>query len=762
MKRRHFLQFAGSALGTIGLSQAGFLQQAGHFNRAMAQSTPRKLALLIGINNYPDPGTPNLTGCLTDIEMQYQLLVHRYGFNPSDILKVADGEAMEPTRDNILQAFEEHLIAQARPGDVVVVHYSGHGAKVQDPQPIEVQICKDDNDDLNGTLVTQDITPEGQTGDQVVVPDIMGRSLFLLTERIPTDNVTMVLDSCFSGAGTRGIARARAVESRLSRSGANLVASPAELENQARWQRELNMSDDEFKRRRALGIAKGVAIGSASCNQVALELAYEGNKVAGIFTYLLTSYLWQLPGAEPAGVLRTNLVRSTRAAVVSRNLSDQVPIFEYAGENQTTKDEKAERPLLFLPPARPFADAVVRTVTPTAADPQIEIWLGGTTYQNLAAVGEGAVYTAIDEEGQPLGNLQLSSREGLRGRGVLLEDESFAVEEGLLLREKVLSLPNPTLRIGIDDSLEGQQTAAAAAFESALSDRVIVAPVSTQMNVELILARTTESILAMLQEAGANDLPFIGSLALFAPDFSRFVPGSAGAVGEAPGAAVSRLDKRLKSLLVAKVLQEMAASVSDLNVTGELFTEGDGPIVPIVSRSARSASQFQSSLTTEPFTAGDNVKIRIRNNEESAVYLSAIAITGTGDIVVLHPTNWNSPGEAARIGPGEELVAPRPEDGDALEVSGNGFLEILTIASQEPLRQLLQALKALAEQRRDTRGFVGFAEGNPLALMNGLLSDVGEVSRSAGIGYGTPEDQTPVDPGAIAVFSTVIEVAEAP
>ena len=129
MKRRHFLQFAGSTLGAIGLSQTSFLQQAHQFNRAVAQSTPRKLALLIGIDSYPDSSVPNLSGCLTDIEMQYQLLVHRYGFNPGDVLKVADGEAMEPTRDNILQAFEEHLIAQARPGDVVVVHYSGHGGE---------------------------------------------------------------------------------------------------------------------------------------------------------------------------------------------------------------------------------------------------------------------------------------------------------------------------------------------------------------------------------------------------------------------------------------------------------------------------------------------------------------------------------------------------------------------------------------------------------------------------------------------------------
>ncbi|WP_223210404.1 caspase family protein, partial [Microcystis aeruginosa] len=42
----------------------------------------------------------------------------------------------EATRENILQAFEEHLIQWAQPGDVVVFHFSGHGSQVFDPDQI--------------------------------------------------------------------------------------------------------------------------------------------------------------------------------------------------------------------------------------------------------------------------------------------------------------------------------------------------------------------------------------------------------------------------------------------------------------------------------------------------------------------------------------------------------------------------------------------------------------------------------------------------
>jgi len=48
LKRRHFLQLAGSTLATVGLSQLDFIHQANRYAQVLAQSTPRKLALLVG------------------------------------------------------------------------------------------------------------------------------------------------------------------------------------------------------------------------------------------------------------------------------------------------------------------------------------------------------------------------------------------------------------------------------------------------------------------------------------------------------------------------------------------------------------------------------------------------------------------------------------------------------------------------------------------------------------------------------------------
>lgn len=93
-----------------------------------AQTPPRKLALLVGTNKYQGDGL-NLKGPENDIELVPELLTRKYGFKQEDI-KVLKGKQV--SRANVLAVFKNHLIKQANPRDVVVFHYSGHGAQVKD------------------------------------------------------------------------------------------------------------------------------------------------------------------------------------------------------------------------------------------------------------------------------------------------------------------------------------------------------------------------------------------------------------------------------------------------------------------------------------------------------------------------------------------------------------------------------------------------------------------------------------------------------
>ena len=126
MKRREFLSATGVILGAFGLSQSQLLG----WQQALADTSRRKLALLIGINQYPSgvlgKGLKPLQGCATDVELQRQLLVHRFGFAPDDITTLIDGRA---TQAAIVTALYQ-LTQQSRANDFVVVHYSGYGGQL--------------------------------------------------------------------------------------------------------------------------------------------------------------------------------------------------------------------------------------------------------------------------------------------------------------------------------------------------------------------------------------------------------------------------------------------------------------------------------------------------------------------------------------------------------------------------------------------------------------------------------------------------------
>ena len=389
--RRHFLQFAGSALAAVGINQLLFQQQAQRYGKVLAQSTPRKLALLVGINNY---ASNSLAGCLNDLDLQRNLLIYRFGFNPKDILVLPDTEA---TREGILTAFEEHLIKQAKPGDVVVYHYSGHGSRIFDPNPIVVESGEEG---LNGTFVPVDgILPTGYPEVGGTVQDIMGHTLFLLMSALKTENVSVVLDSCFSGGATRE-ARVRSRDG-----GKNILVAADEKTYQQQWLSRLEMSPEEFIQGYRAGVAKGMVLAATAPEQLARELKINGFE-AGIFTYLLTHYLWQ----EDSNIEQ---VFQKIIPEIPQNFN-QLPRYEV----QVGSDYE-QQSLYFVNSPNSTAEAVVTEVSGDTA----ELWLGGV---DLRKVEAGVVFTAINGTGK----VRVISRNGLVAQAKIEQ----AVIEGMALR----------------------------------------------------------------------------------------------------------------------------------------------------------------------------------------------------------------------------------------------------------------------------------------------------------------------------------------
>lgn len=393
--RRHFLQFAGSTLATLGLSQLNIQQQAERYGKVLAQSTPRKLALLVGINNYPFPYS--LDGCVTDVELQSHLLIHRFGFNSKDIHILTDEKA---TRKGILETFEEHLIRQAKPGDVVMYHYSGHGSRVLDPNPIVVE--PGNKGGLNSTFVPVNSgLPAGYPDKGGVVEDIMGHTLFLLMLALKSENFTAVLDSCYSGGGTRPEFPVRSRDG-----GSNIQVSSAEKAYQEQWLSRLKLSPEKFVELYRKGVAKGVVLAATNPEQTAIDARLNGFN-AGAFTYLLTNYLWQQTSTPESAIAYTVQNIPQRF--------NQTPRYEVKVGSGYEK-----QPLYFINTPSPAAEAVITGVKGNRAT----VWLGGV---DLGAIDKGTVFTVINGKGK----VTLQSRDGLVGEATA----EGVVEPGMLLRK---------------------------------------------------------------------------------------------------------------------------------------------------------------------------------------------------------------------------------------------------------------------------------------------------------------------------------------
>ncbi|HBB34753.1 MAG TPA: peptidase C14 [Cyanobacteria bacterium UBA8803] len=742
IKRRHFLQFTGSALASLGLSQLDIRRQGDRYAKVLAQDTPRKLALLVGVNQYPSP-IPSLQGCLTDVELQYELLVRRFGFNSNDILKITDEAEIKPTRQNIIDAFENHLIKQAKPGDVVVFHYSGHGSRVIDPNPI-------DPDGLNGTMVPNNRYAEDNP-DSGIVRDIMGRTLFLWMYALQTENTTVVLDSCYSGGGLRGNFVVRALSSRQG-SGDDRP-SQEELDYQQQWLSKLGLAADKFQELRRQGIAKGVALGSAQRNQLATDAPFSDFH-AGAFTYLLTRYLWQQPVNQPLSSVFVNLARSTKDVAESSGIV-QEPRYEVKPGS-----DRDQEPVYFLESSTPSAEGAVRKIE----GDQIEFWLGGVSAQSLDAFKQGAVFSLINNEGQVQGQVEQTSRRGLIGKGTLrlLTRPS---KLGSFLQERVRGVPTDLkLRVGLDPSL-GNDTQAAGTILQSLS-RMEVVPVNQQSVVDYLLGRMTRNYLQQARKQGLNNLPSEGSLGLFTPGLNP-VPDSFDQPGESVQDAIARLRPRLKMLLAGRLLRLILNSdASNLNVAMTVKPLG-GRGIPnsYGSRGAQQAGIIAKTVSRMTLTPGTEIKVEVQNNENRDLYIGVLVIGSGGELVVLYPSDWNAPEEAARVLAGKSLTVPpttdKPEEDFHFIVNGPaGFLELLVIASTESLRDVLKGLQTIARGRgveRRSGDPLILQEDEPVKVMEDLLGDLDRNARST---VTLTRGVRAVDTKQMAALSAIIEVVD--
>ena len=153
-------------------------------------------ALLIGIDRYDDSKLHNLGGAVRDVRNMQALLSGYFGFGADQIRLLTDAQA---TREGILSAARDWLVAGTREGARALLYFAGHGYY----QPDE------DGDEADGwdeALVPHDARVESTASDPMRVANlILDDEIGALFDDLTDRQAYLIVDACHSGTITRSL-----------------------------------------------------------------------------------------------------------------------------------------------------------------------------------------------------------------------------------------------------------------------------------------------------------------------------------------------------------------------------------------------------------------------------------------------------------------------------------------------------------------------------------------------------------------------------
>ncbi|TCD65548.1 hypothetical protein EIP91_002512 [Steccherinum ochraceum] len=172
---------------------------------------PAIWALLVSIEQYADLSWPKVKGASKDTSRMKAYLTSLHQTAPcSHILTLQNEHA---TREGIISSFRRHLIEneEIKNGDALIFCFSGHGSRSVAPKGWAVSevLAKDgerneDEEPMLEMIIPYDEGTLDAQGQPVCgIPDRTLGILLDLASARHGDNITVVLDACHSGHGTR-------------------------------------------------------------------------------------------------------------------------------------------------------------------------------------------------------------------------------------------------------------------------------------------------------------------------------------------------------------------------------------------------------------------------------------------------------------------------------------------------------------------------------------------------------------------------------
>lgn len=270
-KKKHMFRLIVCSILTVCLS----LQMQGQ----------QKRALLIGVGSYPAELGWSSLSAKNDIEYLKNVLPLK-GFDPSKMQVLLNEQA---TKAGIERAFSK-LISESGAGDIIMVHFSGHGQQITDDSD-------DEPDGFDEAWIPIDAqarympTPRPSApayrGELHLRDDEIGRWLDSLSRKVGQNGSILVsIDACHSGTATRSASLGKVRGD----------PEPFKIPGKKNELIKTGMGEqDEFIGGAAMGRGNIVTISASSPTQVNRETVDANQQGVGSLTYALSKALEELP-----------------------------------------------------------------------------------------------------------------------------------------------------------------------------------------------------------------------------------------------------------------------------------------------------------------------------------------------------------------------------------------------------------------------------------------------------------------------------------
>lgn len=247
------------------------------FAASLALQAQTRRALVIGLGQQEDKTWGKING---DKDVPYvEEMLRNAKFKAANIKTLVNQQA---TKAAIVDAFRK-LAAQSQPGDVVYVHFSGHGQQMKD-------LHNDETDGLDECWIPYDAYRkpcDKDRGEKHLTDDEANFYLNAIRDKVgDAGKMLVTIDACHSGDGTRGYdaETVRGVEEIFEAIKSAIWGSPSARGNKRKDHPHVRQNRERW-----------ITLSACQSNEVNIEMK---SPVAGKLTYALYKTAKANPGND--------------------------------------------------------------------------------------------------------------------------------------------------------------------------------------------------------------------------------------------------------------------------------------------------------------------------------------------------------------------------------------------------------------------------------------------------------------------------------